>query len=77
MQIYCKSFKKHKRSTFPKTLFPISKNIVKEKSKCAICLTGRTFIHEIEDKHDLESKVKVYPMFLTDQCYKTKWRIIV
>ena len=40
-------------------------------------LTERTFIHEIEDKHDLESKVKVYPMFLTDQCYKTKWRTIV
>ena len=25
------------------------KKIIKEKSKCAICFTERTFIHEIED----------------------------
>ena len=33
-----------------KKLVPISKNIIKEKSKCAIRLTERTFIHEVEDK---------------------------
>ena len=49
-----------------KKLVPISKNIIKEKSKCAICLTKRTFIHEIEDKYDPESKIKVYPIFFTD-----------
>ena len=38
-------------------------------------LTERNFIHEIEDKHDLESKVKVYPKFITDRCYRRKWRI--
>ena len=32
----------------------------KEKSKGALCLTERTFIHEIEDKYDIESKVKVF-----------------
>ena len=50
--------------------------MIKEKSKCAICLTKRTFIHEIEDKYDPESKIKVYPMFFTDQCYKRKWKLI-
>ena len=38
-------------------------------------LTERTFINEIEDKHDLESKVKVYPKFITDRYYRRKWRI--
>ena len=37
----------------------LSKNKIKGKSKCAICLT------EIENKHDLNSKVKVYPKFFT------------
>ena len=51
----------------------ISKKIspdFKEKSKCAICLTERTFTREIEDKYDLKSTVKVYPKFFTDWCYK-------
>ena len=61
----------------PKKSVPISKNIIKEKSKCAICLSERTFIHEIEDKYGLGSKVKVYPKFFTDQCYKRKSRLIV
>ena len=39
--------KKHTGNTFPKKLVLISKNEVKGKSKCAICLTERTFIHEI------------------------------
>ena len=33
-------------------------------------MTERTFIHEIEDKYDLKSKVKVYSKFFTDQFYK-------
>ena len=58
------------RKHISKKVVPISKNIIKEKSKCAICLTERTFIHEIEDKYDLESKVKVYPKIFTVQCIK-------
>ena len=42
---------------FPKKLVLISRNKIKGKSKCAICLTGRAFIHEIEDKYGLESKL--------------------
>ena len=34
--------------------------------KSTICLTERTFIHEIEDKYDLESKLKVYAKLFTD-----------
>ena len=48
MHIYCKNCKKHTGNTFPKKLVPISKNIIKEKSKCAICLSERTFIQKIE-----------------------------
>ena len=33
-------------------------------------MTERTFIHEIEDKYDQENKIKVYPKFFIDQCYK-------
>ena len=74
MHICCKNCKKHTGNTFPKKVVLISKNIIKAKSKCAICLTERTFIHEIEDKYDQESKIEVYPQFFTDQCYKRKWR---
>ena len=34
------------------------------------CLTGRTFIHEIEDKYDLESKLTVYPKIVTELLHK-------
>ena len=54
IQIYCKNCKKHTGNTFPKKLTLISKNKIKGKSKCIICWTKRTFIHEIEDKRDLE-----------------------
>ena len=53
MDIYCKNCKKHTGNTFSKQLVPFSKNIIKQKS----------FISEIEEKYDLESKVKVYPKF--------------
>ena len=60
MYIYCKKCK----NTFPKKLILNSKNKIKGKSKCAICLTERSFIHEIE--YDLESELKIYLQFLTD-----------
>ena len=44
MHIYCKKCNKHTGNTFPKKLVLISKNKIKEKSRCAICLTERTFI---------------------------------
>ena len=51
MHTCCKNCIKHIGNTFPKKLVLISKNKIKRKSKCAICLTERTFIHEIEDKY--------------------------
>ena len=67
MHMYCKNCKKHTGNTFPKTLIPISKNRIKGKSKCAIFVTKRTFIHEIEGKYDLESDQKfIFSFLLTD-----------
>ena len=51
---------------FPKTLVLNLKNKTKEKSKYAICLTERTFIHVIEDKYGLESELEIYLQFFTD-----------
>ena len=51
---------------FLKRLVLTSKNKIEGKSKCAICLTERTFIDEIEDKYDLESELEVYLQFFTD-----------
>ena len=43
----------------------------KEKSKCAECLTKRTFIHEIKKtKYDLESELEVCLQFYIGWCYK-------
>ena len=50
----------------------ISKNKIKEKSKCVICLTQRTFIDKIEDKYDLESDLEIYLQFFVDCCCKNK-----
>ena len=66
VDMYCKNCKKHTGNTFPKKLILISKNKIKGKSKCAICLTKRAFIHEIEVKHDLESESEIYLQFFTD-----------
>ena len=52
MHIYCKKCKKHASNTFPKKIVLISKNKIKGKSRCAIYLTERSFIDEIEG--DLE-----------------------
>ena len=53
MRIYCKKCKKHTANTFQKKLVLISKNKIKGKSRCSICLTERSFIDEIE--YDRES----------------------
>ena len=64
MHIYCKKCNKHTSNTLPKKLVLISKNKIKGKSKCAICLTERTFIDEIEG--DLEIGLEIYLQFFTD-----------
>ena len=66
MHIYCKKCKKHTGNTFPKKLILNSKIKIKGKSRCAICLTTRTFIDEIEDKYDLESELEIYLQFFTN-----------
>ena len=53
MHMYCKNYKKHTGNTFRKKLILISKNKIKGKSKCAICLTESIFIYEIEGKYNL------------------------
>ena len=64
MHMYCKNCEKHTGNTFPKKLILISKNKIKGKSRCAICLTERIFIHEI--KFDLESELEIYLQFFID-----------
>ena len=66
MRMYCKTRKKHTGNTFPKILILISKNKIKGKSKCVICLTERTFIDKIKDEYDLKSKLEIYFQFFTD-----------
>ena len=64
MHIYCKKCKKHTDNTYPKKIILISKNKTKGKTRCAICLTEKSFIHEIE--YDLESELEIYFQFFTD-----------
>ena len=64
MHIYCKKRKKHRSNTFPKKIIVISKNKIKRKSRCSICLTIRSIIDEIE--YDLESALEIYLQFFTD-----------
>ena len=65
--MYYKNCKNHADNTFPKKkLIVISKNKIKGKSKCAICLTERTFIQEIEGKFGLESELEIYLQSFTD-----------
>ena len=67
MQIYCKNCQNIQvGNQLPKKLVLISKKKIKGKSKCAICLTERTFIDEIEDKYDLESELEFYLQFFTE-----------
>ena len=64
--MYCKNCKKYTGNTFQKRLILISKNKIKGKSKCAICLTKRTFNTAIECKYDIESALEIYLQFFTD-----------
>ena len=66
MHIYCKNCKKHIGNTYPKKLTLISKNKIKGRSKCAIFLTEMTFIHKIEGKYDVESKLEICLQFFND-----------
>ena len=47
MHIHCKKCSKQTVNAFPKKLVLISRNKVKGKSRCAICLTERNFIDEV------------------------------
>ena len=73
MHIYCKNCSKHTANTFPKTLVLISRNKIKGKSRCAICLTKRFFIDDI--KYDLKSALEIYLQFFTDWYYNNKMNI--
>ena len=65
--MYYKNCKNHRGNTFPKKkLIVISKNKIKGKSKCAICLTERTFIQEIEGKYGLECELEIDLQSFTD-----------
>ena len=57
-------FIKHTSNTFPKKLILISKNKIKGKSRCNICLAKRIFIDEIEG--DLEIGIEIYQQIFTD-----------
>ena len=48
MHIYCKNCKKNTGNTFPKKLILISKNEIKGKSRCAICLTERVLLMKLK-----------------------------
>ena len=60
MHIYCKKCCKYTANTYPKKITLISKNKIRGKSRCAICLTKRSFID------DIESALEVYIQFFTD-----------
>ena len=66
MHIYCKNCTKHTGNIFQKKLILISKNRIKGKSRCTICLTESPFIDETEGEYDLESELEIYLQFFTD-----------
>ena len=57
-----KTVKNTQVTRFQTKLVLISKNKIKRKSKCAIYLPERTFIHEIVDEDELE----IYLQSFTD-----------
>ena len=61
-----KSAKNTHVTHFQKKLVLISNNKIKGESKCAICLSESTFIHETEDKYGPESQLKIYLQFFND-----------
>ena len=75
MHIYCKKYNKHTGyipNIYPKKIILISKDKIKGKSICAVCLTERAFIDEIEGKYILESELEIYLKFFTDCVIKMK-----
>ena len=62
--------KTYKQYISKKNLVLISKNKIKGKSRCVICLTERSFIDETE--YDLESALEIYLQSFIDWCYKMK-----
>ena len=70
MYIYCKKCKIHTGNIFKKKLILISKNKIKGKLKCIICLTKRTFTDETEGEYDLESELEIYLYFLLTDIIK-------
>ena len=64
MHIYCKKCNKYTGNTFPKKIILISKHKNKGKFRCAICLTKKTIINEIEG--DLEIGLEIYLQFFID-----------
>ena len=66
MHTYCKNCKNNTGNTFPKKIVLISMNKIKGKSICAICLTERTIIYEIEDKYAIKSELEIYLQFFID-----------
>ena len=67
MHMYCKKCKKHqsnKKKKSPPQKILVSKNKIKGRSKCAVSLTKRTCIDEIEG--DLEIGLEIYLHFFTD-----------
>ena len=68
MHIYCKTCNKYTANTLPKNLVLISKNKIKVKSRCTICLTERFFIDKTQ--YDLENALEIYLQFFTDWYYK-------
>ena len=61
MHTYRKKCNKHASNTYPKKIILISKDKIKGKSKCAICLAERTFIDQTEG--DLERELQIYLQF--------------
>ena len=68
MHIYCKKCSKYTANTFPKKLVLISRNKIKGKSRCAICLTERSFADKV--KYNLEIALEIYLQIFTDSYYK-------
>ena len=66
LHTYCKNCKEHTGNSFPKKLILISRNKIKGKSKCGICLTKKTFIHKIEGKFNLERELEICLQSFTD-----------
>ena len=58
MKIYCKNCKNLTECTHPEKLVLISDKKAKAKSKCAECLTDRTFFDKINNEYDLKQLVK-------------------